>query len=371
MKNKKMIFLVGGGTGGHFVPLYALFNEIKKQNPSQKVLIIGGGGPLEEKYFKGTKEYRILTTGKIHRSFTFRNLWQLILLVWGIFSALFLILREKPRIIFSKGGFVSWPIILWARILKIPYFIHESDVAMGLANRFSFNGAKKVFVGFPLENYPEDDRKKLIFSGQISDKEKSENHTKYDFGFTENKPIILVTGGSQGAKKINRIIYDSLPLLLNKYNIIHQVGSLDYPSAIDIRSKVPEDKKNSYFISDFLGKSGDVNLMERAISVADLIISRASATTIAEIASFAKPMILIPYKYAALNHQEKNAEILKKADAAVVMTEDQCDERNLFGQIEQLFTNPKAMRELGRNAKQYFPENGAKTIANQIMKEVL
>lgn len=366
MENKT-IFLVGGGTGGHIVPIFRIKRELARQK-NLRAFVIGAGTPLEQFFFAGCSDYLTIRAGKMHRSLSIKNIFELINFVIGMFQSLFLIRRHRPDLILLKGGYVSWPVGFWAKILKIPYFIHESDAIMGATNRAMAGMSTMIFTGFPVSSYPDLDKNKVQYVGQLIQTDAVSQKNNYDFGFTSDKKVIFVTGGSQGARAINRVIFRSLPDLAKKYNIIHQTGSLDYNRAIKNRSLLPVQIRQSYFIRDFLEPVGQSDLMASALKTADLVIARAGATTIAEIAYYKKPMVLVPYKYAASDHQKKNALIMEKEKAAVVILEDGLTADFLSSKVEKLFSEAEKLKDLGENAYKVFPRDGVEKISQQIIQ---
>lgn len=351
------------------MPVYNIYQFLKQADPKLKVYIVGSGSAIEKQFFVGSPNYFILKTGKFQRYLIVENIWQLALFIYGLVQALILLAKIRPKIIFAKGGFVSFPIVFWARILRIPYFVHESDAVMGRANKFATSGAKKVFTGFPVSHYQFIDKKKLVFSGQILSEE-SAIKSEFDFGFLEKKPVILVTGGSLGAIGINRTLFPSLPQLLPKYNLIHQTGAKGYSEAIEIRARLDDSMKKSYYISDLLPSIASDNRMSAAIKKADLVLARAGATTIAEIAEEKKPMILIPYPYASGDHQARNAEILKRKKACGIITDRELNPDLLVRTINELFNDKEQMKEMAKSAKEFFPENALEVIGKEIVREV-
>jgi UDP-N-acetylglucosamine--N-acetylmuramyl-(pentapeptide) pyrophosphoryl-undecaprenol N-acetylglucosamine transferase len=291
-------------------------------------------------------------------------------LIRGFFSAYFLLKKFKTSFIFFKGGFVTIPFIFWAKALRIPYFIHESDISMGLSNIIATKKAEKIFVGFPIENYPDLPKKKLQFVGQILKIDLKKQTQNFDFGFRVEKPIILITGGSQGATIINKAVFDVLPELLSVYNIIHQTGFASFGQAIEMRDKLSESMKSSYFAADFLDSRGGIDRMVSAIKQSDLVVTRASATTIAEVAYFQKPMIMIPYKYASKDHQTKNAQVFAKSNTAKIIRDDDLTGILLENTIDSLFSDKKELSKLAENIAKIFPANGLETVCEAILDKI-
>jgi len=369
-KNRRVI-LVGGGTGGHVVPIYRIHQYLLDHDPDTPVTIIGSGSEIEQLFFGGLPNYLTLSAGKFKGYDLLVNLWQAILFCAGFVQALIYLIQIRPKIIFAKGGYVTVPILTWARILRVPYFVHESDVLMGRANRFGANGAKKVFAGFPTKNYPELQKKKIEFCGQIiSDEERKKPFERFDFGFKNENPVILITGGSLGAVNLNKNVFGSLSEILLKYNIIHQTGSKGYQEAINVRAALPESMKRSYFISDFLSSLDNDNKILAAMEMADLVIARAGATTVAEIAMAGKPMVLVPYPYAAGDHQTKNAKALEEAGACVTISDKDLTPQALTKIINNLFKDKERMKKMAKSAKKFFPTDAVEKISKEIIKEV-
>lgn len=371
-KNRKTVLLVGGGTGGHIQPISDIYEKLKKENLFN-LTVVGSGGVVEKEYFKDVSDYRSITAGKFRRQFTTQNFAEGVFFLVGIIESYFLLRKVKPDIIFSKGGFVTVPVIFWAKLFKIPYFIHESDLVMGYSNRMNAKRAKKVFVGFPTKFYPNLPSEKLEYTGQIIREHFIRNKSvePFRFGFSFEKPTIFITGGSQGSRRINETVLSILPKLLMKFNVIHQTGFVDITAAEERKKTLSIEAKKSYFTKAFLDNEKGVDLMTEAINLADMVVARAGANSIAELAIKSKPMLVIPYKYSAGGHQQKNADLLKIHRAAIVLVDDELTEENLLFMIYQLFSNLPVMIEMGKNANKLFPSNGLEIVTNAIKKSLI
>ena len=346
--DRKKILLISSSTGGHAVPILNVYNKLKSDHD---VKILHSGSMIENELFKNTIKTKIIC-GKLHRHQMVRNIWEGIKINLGLIQSFFMLFFSRPKLIFSKGGFCSVPVLTAARLLKIPYFIHESDIEMGLANKIAAKRAKKVFVAFPKENYK--GIPNLVYSGLII-REEFEN-VKLPKGA---KPVIMITGGSQGATKINSTIYEVLKTLNEKFKIYHQVGVNDEGKAKNISEKL--ENKSDYIYYTFSPEKNIEGLLK-----SDLIISRASATTIGEIAKLKKASILVPYKYAASDHQTKNAKMLEQKNATVVIDEDQLGGELLLKKIEYLFSNYRNIRTLGDNLYNAVKTNGLDLVVKEI-----
>ncbi len=352
-KKKNKIILISSSTGGHAIPVFELYKEFKK-DASVLVKIVHTGSAVEKQLFPDSESF-IIISGKINRHQFLKNIIEIIKIFYATLRSLYLIIIYKPRIIFSKGGFNSVPLLFWAKLLKIPYFIHESDSEMGLANKFFYRSSVKTFVSFPVDTYNLD-KSKLDYSGMII----------RDFDgikpYLKSRPIILVTGGSQGAKYINKCIFSILPELLQKYNVIHQIGRNEVEDTEDIIRRLPINLSRNYEYFIFSKEK-----MERSLISADLIISR-SGSTIGEIARLSKASILIPYPFAASDHQAKNAKYLEKIGGAIVIRQDLLKPSVLLDRINFILSNQKNVEVISSNAKKSIKTNGRDYVIRGIKK---
>lgn len=355
--NSKKIFLIAGSTGGHAMPIFSISEELKFHGYKQKIFV--SGSDIEREIFKSKDTVKILS-GKLDRNNWYKNIIGLTLVALGFIESFFYLLCNRPNLIIAKGGFLAVPVLYVARLLNIPYFSHESDSEIGLSNKIILKKAKKFFVGFPRELYKNVVLSNVVYAGQIIEKK----YLTAKINNRHGKPTIFITGGSQGSRKINDIIEKMLPTLLKKYLIIHQIGKND-PDIIvnNLKEKVSEDLLKNYHSFTF---STEENF--KAFLNSDLIISRAGANTIGEIAALARASILIPYPYAASDHQTKNARYLEKVGGAIVIKEENLNEKSLLERIDYLMNNKKNLEVIGRNAKKAVKFDGLLEIVKEIKK---
>jgi len=368
---RKKILLVGGGSGGHAGPIRAIFDKLKAA-AFDSIIVVGSGTPEEKPFFGNLKEYRVIEAGKMHRYLTLKNVQEGALFLVGFSKAVRLLLAEKPTIIFSKGGFASLPMILAARLLKIPFWQHESDIEMGQTNRMMAKYAKKVFVAYPEKYYPFISKNKIDWSGPIlrGGYEKKLKADPAIFGFAGDKPVILLTGGSQGSLHLSQKFIEALPELLKEYDIIHQAGKHSIEMALEYRNSLSASAKKGYFVTEFLGKAGDCDMMLSAIDTADLVVARAGSTII-ELAIKGKPMILVPWKHSAQDHQNKNAQFFAEHQAAQVILDDELSRENIVYAIKACFAEDgKRLTDLAAHAAGLFPDDGAQKIAKLLLAEI-
>lgn len=359
--------LVGGGTGGHAGPILAIYQELKKIQPGLPIHVVGVGSEEEKYFFSGLPLYHKIKSGKLHRYFTLKNITESAKFCLGFIESIVLLLSVKPRLIFSKGGYTSMPLISVANLLGIPYFLHESDIEMGRTNKVMSKNAKKVFVCFPVEYYSGIDRDKLVWSGPILREDiGTEKDAKKIFNFTRSNPVIFLTGGSQGSLSLTKSMIAIAPKLLGKYSIIHQAGKHSIKIAKEFWSGLSAENKQNYYLTEFLSIKNNVDKMWEAIKAADLVITRAGST-IAEVAIMGKPMILVPWKHAAQNHQLKNAKYLVKHHAAVMIEEEEFSSETLLGAINAVFSKKD---HDNKTVSEVFPKDGVKKICDEIIKEI-
>lgn len=324
----KKIVLTGGGTAGHVTPNLALVETLKQAG--YEIEYIGSYEGIEKSL---TADYNLpyhgIATGKLRRYFDVKNFTDPFRVIKGFSQASKLMKQLKPDIVFSKGGFVSVPVVFAAGRRKIPVIIHESDMTPGLANRLSFRYATKICCNFPetVEKLPSG---KATFTGSPIRAELftgDKNKAKEFCGFTDDKPVIMVMGGSLGAVAVNEAVRAVLDKLLNDFNIVHLCG----------KGKLDE---------SLIGKSGYVQYeyikdeMRDLFALADLIISRAGANAICEIAALSIPNILIPLsKEASRGDQILNAESFVKQGFSVMIEEEDVTDQKLYDTIVSVYAD--------------------------------
>lgn len=371
----KVIF-TGGGTGGHFYPIIAVADALNRITAEKKIvkaeLIFASDSPFDSgMLFREGIKFKRIFAGKMRRYFSLWNIIDAIKIPFGILKALWVVYFNFPDVIFSKGGYASFPIVIASRIFGIPLMIHESDVIPGKVNAWAGKFAKRIAISFPqaADYFP---KKNTALVGNpvrsaltVADKKAGRDFLKLE----ENIPAIFVIGGSQGSKKINDTIIDILPKLLEKYYVIHQCGSKNLKEA-EGRVSVLLGKsplKPRYKPFAFLNEG----LLKTAYSAADLVISRASAGAIFEMSAIGAPSILIPLPHAAQDHQKENAYVYAKTGAAEVIEEPNLAPNILFSEIERLIGNKKGLESMAMAAKNFSKPDAAEKIAKEIINLTL
>ena len=305
------IVMTGGGTAGHVTPNIALKDELI--NMGYTIEYIGTENGIERKLIeKENIKYHSISAGKLRRYIDFENITDLFKIAKGFFQANIHLRNIKPDVVFSKGGFVSCPVVWAAKINRIPVLIHESDITPGLANKLSIPFAKKICYATP-ETQKYVPKNKSLLTGIPVRKSVLKGSKKKGLslcGFSNNKPIVLIIGGSLGAKSINSAIREGLDELLLDYQICHLTGEAGFDSNYD---NISGYKQFSYLNSE----------MADIFQMADIVISRAGATTLFELLSLKKPNILIPLpKNVSRGDQILNANYFKKEGFSEVIEED-------------------------------------------------
>jgi UDP-N-acetylglucosamine--N-acetylmuramyl-(pentapeptide) pyrophosphoryl-undecaprenol N-acetylglucosamine transferase len=364
------IVLTAGGTGGHIFPLVAVEKKLKElvsEGEDLEFLFLGPDGELEKEAMdKDLIPRKKILSGKLRRYFSLGYIFDLVKIPLGIIQSLWQLLWFMPDVVFSKGGYAGVPVVVAAWIYRIPIIIHESDVTPGLANQLAARMAQEVAVSFAgAANFF--NPSKVVITGNPIRRElimgNKEEGMKI-FGLRGEKKTILVMGGSQGARIINESILHILPRLLKDYEIIHITGKSEYENVIQQAGQ--EGIKagfGGYHPYAFLREE-----ISNAFAVADLVISRAGANTLTEIAANGKPAIIIPIKSSANNHQELNAYAFSESGAVIVISQDNLGENMLEEKIREVMNSKELQFEMSERVRKLYNPDAAKKIAEEIIK---
>lgn len=324
----KKIVLTGGGTAGHVTPNIALLPFLKEAG--YEVYYIGSYDGIEKKLIEDFGiPYTGISTGKFRRYKDLKNLTDPFRVLKGMSQARKYLKQLKPDVVFSKGGFVSVPVVRAAASLKIPCIIHESDMTPGLANKLCFPVAHKVCCNFPetISMLPEG---KAVLTGSPIRPELTQGDKLAGLemcGFTANKPVIMVIGGSQGAAAVNKAVRDALPKLLPDFQVVHLCGKdkLD-----NLLLTTPGYKQFEYIKAE----------LNDLFAMADIVISRAGANAICELLALRKPNILIPLPAAtSRGDQLLNAKSFESQGYSILLNEDDITTDLLVEKVHELFCN--------------------------------
>ena len=404
---------MGGGSGGHITPAVAVIREILDQKPRAEVEFwtdfkyhknvtkltteIGVSWGEEERTVRRKKgpyiRVRRIMAGKFHRyagwkfsdyfthfditvkDLIFGNIFGFFGFIGGLIMAFFRLLPKKhrPNAIFFKGGYVCLPVGIIAKLFKIPYVIHESDTVAGLANRALMKKATKVAFGMPIPEEMQEKHPNYVWTGiPVGPEFKAvtpsrQTSLKTAFSFSKDKPLVVITGGSQGSKNLNEITRIILPELLKTASVALVAGRKHYEDMIDLKQYENWDHANlesNFRMWEFC------TTMDELLGAADIIVSRAGATTIAEMAALKKATILVPYERLPGGHQVKNAERLTDAGAAeMVIDSDMMDNpKKLLDKIKHLVNNPRKRSEMAERFHEEARSDAAKRLAEIILE---
>lgn len=369
------ILLTGGGSGGHVFPLIAVATALKEKAQQSgrelELLILGEGQFMEKAAVENGLPFKRILAGKLRRYFSILTVLDILKTPIGFFQSLWHVFWFMPDIIFAKGGYASVLPAIIGRLFFIPLFIHESDSIPGLANRILGKLAKTVFISFQSsEKYFKTG--KTALTGNPLRKEligQDRGRAAEFFKLKSDKKTILILGGSQGAQKINDIILQSLVMLVKDFQIIHQCGETQYNFVRNEAEKLvkegegkyAENIKINYKLFPFL----DTEQLGMAFAVADILISRAGAGSIFEIAAFGKPVILIPITNSSADHQLANAREFSKF-GAVVLEEQNLTSHILINQIESLL-NEENFAKINANIQTFAKPEAAEKIVSALL----
>lgn len=330
----KRIILTGGGTAGHVTPNIALLPRLKELQ--YDIHYIGSYNGMEKDLIqKQGIPYHGISSGKLRRYFSLQNFTDPFRVLKGFGEANKLIKQLKPDVIFSKGGFVSVPVVMAGKRNHVPTIIHESDMTPGLANKLSISSATKVCCNFPetLKCLPEG---KAVLTGSPIRQELltgSKEKARAFCGFEEVKPVILIIGGSLGAAAVNDAVRRILPKLIEKYQVIHLCG----------KNKLDESLKGMKGYAQFEYISEELRDL---FALADIVISRAGANAICELLALRKPNLLIPLSASASRgDQILNARSFERQGFSLVLEEEEITDELLLDKINELYEHKDSYLE--------------------------
>jgi UDP-N-acetylglucosamine--N-acetylmuramyl-(pentapeptide) pyrophosphoryl-undecaprenol N-acetylglucosamine transferase len=372
-ENAKKILLTGGGTAGSVTPLLAIEEEFT--TPLQSPLILRGevnheflwigtkSGVEREMVKKVGVEFKAIASGKLRRYLSWRNFIDPFKILIGFFQAVFIILKWKPDIVMSAGGFVSVPVIWAAWLCRVPILIHQQDARPGLANKLMAPFARVVTVTF--EKSLADYGKKAVWTGNPVRKSirNYESRITNFFNLPNDKPVILAVGGGTGAGFLNNLIFDSVEELKEFYNIILITGkdkkpSFQFPTA-------PADRQAlSFQCFEFL----DVEQMAEALRLANVVVSRCGMNFLCELSYLGKPSVLIPIPDS---HQEENARIFRDQEAAIVLDQKKLTPEELISDIKKILSDENFQKKLSLNIRKVIRTEGAAEKMAEIIGGIL
>lgn len=382
----KVVF-AGGGTGGHIYPGLAVADSFRercfKNGLDVKIFWIGNSSGMDRNIVgknadkngrKSADVFYGIPSGKLRRYFSFKNFFDIFKIASGFFASFFILLKTKPVLFFSKGGFVSVPPCLAAKILKIPVFTHECDFTPGLATRINARSAKKILLSY--------EETKNFFSGKAKEKSlvtgnpvrpvfysADEKKGLSFLGIAEKrKPVLLVLGGSLGARQINELVLENIGWLLERFIVVHQTGEKNLNG---LENVLQEHLKNPDLRNDYKTYPFIYSEMPDVISAADIVLSRAGANSIWECSALSKPLVLVPLCGSGTRgDQEDNAEFFRKKGAALVLSGGKADSENLKNALSFLLDGAERKKIASASGSLSEGKKPAEKIAEILYNEI-
>lgn len=329
----KIVF-TGGGSAGHVTPNLALIGELRASGWA--VEYIGSADGIEKGIIAETGvPFHAISSGKLRRYFDLKNFKDPLKVLKGVWDAYRVLGKVKPDVVFSKGGFVTVPVVAAAKLKGIPVIVHESDITPGLANRISVPMARKVCVTFP-ETVRHIKGGKAVCTGLPVRPELAQgraDQARLELDFVRSRPVLLVMGGSLGAKAINRVLREALPELLAEFQVIHICGKNNTDPSLD--------GTRGYKQFEYVSQG-----LPNLLALADVVVSRAGATSIFEFLALKKPMLLIPLsRQASRGDQILNARSFAARGFALVAEEEELDPQVLIDRVRALYRDKENYKE--------------------------
>ncbi len=366
------VMITGGGTGGHLYPALAVAGQLQEQDPGGRILFVGTEDGLESTVVPARGfAFHPVSAVKWPRHLSGQAFAFLPSLLRGYRQSLAIIREWHPQAVFATGGYVSVPLAMAAVRLRIPLFLHEQNTVPGMANRLLSRWARAVFLTFPVPDGKLNGAARIIHTGLPIRQEILKVARTDGLNYLHLNPgllTVLVTGGSRGARRINQVMLELYRMLAEsehrRLQFVHLTGRVEYEALCQQMAAqgINEGKVGKIVMKPYLEK------MEYGLAVADLVISRAGAATIAELTALGIPAILIPYPYAAGDHQYQNALHLAKEQAAVLIPESELTPERLFEQLQQIIGDDARRQDMGLAARRFGRPQAGEGIARTVLK---
>ena len=376
--------MVGGGSGGHVTPVAAVCSQLKKAYPSAEVRMWCDRNFYQQAFttmvaVDGHIKVETIIAGKLRRyhklslikqllqvrSIVIPNVIDAVKLLIGTFQSVVKLLLWRPDVIFSKGGFVCLPVGVAAKLLNIPLVIHDSDAHPGLTSRILARWAKTIATGAPLKyyNYPKERTHYIgipVASTAKPFSSAKQRTVKKELGFSEHEPLIVITGGGLGAQSINEAVASVMNDLLGFCSVALVAGK-----ANEARLKQQFQKQKNLQVYGYIPSE----TMQNLLGAADIVVSRAGATTLLELAALAKPSIIVPNERLTGGHQVKNAAVYQQAKAIIVLEDTRLvsEPLSLVDTINATLLNPTTLQRLSVNIQKFAKPDAAKDMMNLIV----
>lgn len=365
------LVIAGGGTGGHVLPAFAVLGELRQRDALASVIWIGSSdGHERQAALDADIPYVPIPTGKLRRYLSLQNLTDAGRIPLGVVAARRALRRARPQVILSTGGFVSVPTVIAARGIA-PVITHEQTAIVGLANRINARFADVLAISYA-ETEPEARRfhQHVALTGnpvRTTLKEGDRSRGLQWMGFSEDLPVMYVTGGARGASPLNQRIASKLTQILERWQLLHQTGPAsandDAANLAAQRAALPAHLQRRYKIVEFIRSE-----LPDVYAAADLVIGRAGAGTVAELALVGKPAILIPLPGTGGDEQVRNAQVLVNAGGAVVLVQEHATPERLLEECAAILGNADRRQQMGAAARSVAQPDAASRLAEIVLE---
>ena len=367
------VLLTGGGTGGHTYPLIAVARALRKQNGDADTVLryIGPKGPMMEAERAAFEAEGIpatfISAGKVRRYAALQNVIDPFRTLWGIVQALYFLVRDVPDVVFAKGGYGAVPVVVAAWLYRIPIMIHESDAVPGVANRMMGKLARRIGITYHHAEQYFRRRKTALVGVPVRETvlHGDAARARERFHLMQERPVVLFIGGSQGARVINKAVIAALQQLHERVQVVHQTGEKNYDDVVHAAARKGfKAGRDGYTPVAFLTPEE----MGDALAVADIVVSRAGASAIAEIAAYKKASILVPLNLSANDHQRMNAYEIAKVGGTVVLEETNIGRAMLTETIFNILDNLELRTTLEQRIAAFYHPLAADHIAQGLLE---
>ncbi len=365
------LVIAGGGTGGHVHPALAVIEELRRREVALELLWIGSQGDVEGPAARRAGiPFQAIQTGKLRRYLSLKTVPDAFRVPIGVGQAWILLRRFRPDVIFSTGGFVSVPTVLAGSRLA-PILTHEQTAILGLATRINLRAADVLAVSFPQSaQLARGFHGRIVVTGnpvRRSLRSGDAGRALARFGFTASLPLLYVTGGARGASPINQRVAAMLPDLLQRCQVLHQAGlasaNQDFERLQALRASLPSELQARYQVVEFVREE-----LPDVYAAAALVLGRAGAGTVAELALLGKPSLLIPLPQSGGGEQQANATFLAQAGAAIVLPQEEATPERLCQELVALLGDPERLASMGAAAMSLAQPDAAARLADVLLE---
>ncbi len=368
---KKVKILV---TGGHVTPAIAVIEEIRRTFPDWEIILVGRSVSLEEERVSSeemrlARLYKIrflsISTGRVTRTLSFQTILSVFKIPWGFVQALAVVSREKPTLIASFGGYIALPVVVAGWLFGVPAVTHEQTRVPGLANRLIGTVARKIAISFSdqLGHYP---KSKTIYTGLPIRRRLFQKSQRAPRGLETHLPIVFITGGSTGARSMNELIFPLVGALTKKYMIVHQIGSVSFSRAKQIREHLPKSERVRYAIFRYIDMPEYAWILQHA----HVVVGRSGANTVGEVATLGNVALWIPLPWSAGDEQRENALYLVRAGTSLIVDQQSLEPSVLVRSIERIESDYETFRIHAETLANVMPRDGAAKVVD-IMNQVI